>query len=258
MTLTKLGLIAAASILIVSSISHAADLSGSLKDEPQETAYRRFSWSGAYGGVHLGGGWGNANIKERLPDLGGVLPSSISSEHDVDGVIGGVHLGMNKQFGHIVVGAEVRLSGSGISGRTRDCFGLTSLALGAVTAECDSSVNWLASAMAKVGYAWNRWLVYGNAGWAVAGIDHRATISIDPLLLPLAISSAVNETADGFAFGGGVEFAATDSILVGVEYTRTQLKADGSGLLFGGILTTGSRDIDLNELKARLSIKFGG
>lgn len=248
----------AASIAFSSAMAQAADLGGSLKDEPRETEYRRFSWSGGYGGVHLGGGWGDAQLKENLPNLGGLLPSSISSGNDTDGFIGGVHLGLNKQYGNIVVGAEARLSGSDINGSNRDCFGLTSLAGGAIAMECETSVNWVASVMAKLGYAWDRWMVYGNAGWAVAGVHHRATLSVDPLLLPFALSSAVNETADGFAFGGGVEFAATDSIVLGLEYTRTQLKADGTGLLFGGVLTTGSRDIDLDELKARLSFKLGG
>lgn len=248
----------AASIVIGSSLAHSADLGGSLKDEPSGQEYRRFSWSGGYGGVHFGGGAGDAKLIEHLPNLAGLLPPSISSKHDVDGAIGGIHVGVNRQFGNIVVGAEVRLSGSGISGSSRDCFGLTTLASGLITMECETSINWMASAMARLGYAWSNWLVYGNVGWAVAGLDHRATLSVDPLLLPLALSSAVNETADGIAFGGGFEFAATDSIVLGLEYTRTQLKADGSGLLLGGILTTGSRDVDLNEIKARVSLKIGG
>jgi outer membrane immunogenic protein len=194
--------------------------------------------------------------------VGNLLPPSISSSHEVDGAIGGVHVGVNKQFGNIVLGSELRLSGADISGSTGDCFGLTTainnVASGAATVGCDTSVNWMASAVARLGYAWDRWLIYGNVGWAVAGVDHNATIAVDPAIAPLAISSGANDTADGITYGGGVEFAITNSVLLGVEYTRTELEADGSGLLLGGVLTTGSRDINLNEVKARLSFKFGG
>jgi outer membrane immunogenic protein len=215
-----------------------------------------------YGGIHAGGAWGDSNLTENLPNLLGILPPSISSSHEVDGAIGGVHVGVNKQFGNIVLGGELRLSGADISGSTGDCFGLTSLvntvAPGVATVGCDSSVNWMASAVARLGYAWDRWMVYGNVGWAVAGVDHTATLAVDPTLLPLSLSWGANDTADGITYGGGVEFALTNSVLLGVEYTRTELEADGEGLLLGGLLTTGSRDINLDEIKARLSFKFGG
>ncbi len=141
---------------------------GAYKDEPVEVY--RYSWTGAYGGVHLGGGWGNAEITENLPNILGILPPSISSGHDIDGMLGGVHVGVNRQYGNVVVGAEFRLSGGDISGSSGDCLGLTTVAAGIATVECDTSVNWMASAMAKLGYAWDRFLVYGNVGWAVAGV----------------------------------------------------------------------------------------
>jgi outer membrane immunogenic protein len=251
----------ASAFVLVTTAAQAADLNGPVTyDEAPEI--RRFSWSGIYGGIHAGGAWGDSKLSENLPNLLGILPPSVSSEHGVDGAIGGVHLGINRQFGNIVLGTELRFSGADISGSTGDCFGLTSLintvAPGAASVGCESSVNWMASAMARLGYAWDRWLVYGNVGWAVAGVDHSSTISVNPALLPLSLSSAVNETADGIAYGGGVEFAISNSVILGVEYTRTELEADGSGLLLGGVLTTGSRDINLDEIKARLSFKFGG
>ncbi|MGD9802187.1 MAG: outer membrane protein [Hyphomicrobiaceae bacterium] len=258
MRLRSLAFSVATSLVIATTAAQAADLYGSVKDEPREVEYRGFSWTGVYGGIHAGGAWGDATLTENLPNLLGILPPSISSGHDMDGGIAGVHLGANKQFGNIVLGAELRLSGSDISGSNADCFGITTLAGGLATADCNSSVNWVGSAMAKVGYAWDRWMLYGNIGWAVAGVDHRATLSVDPQILPISLSSATNETADGLSYGVGFEFAATENIIFGLEYTRTELQADGSGLLLGGVLTTGSRDIDLDEVKARLSYKFGG
>lgn len=41
-----------------------------------------------------------------------------------------------------------------------------------------------------------------------------------------------------------------------VEYLRHDLKSDGSGLLLGGVLTSGSRDLELDTVTAKLNIKF--
>lgn len=169
---------------------------------------------------------------------------------------------MNKQFGHFVFGGEFRLSGAQIDGSTSDCAGLTTfvggLAPGVAGFNCTTTVNWVATALARLGYAENRWLVYGTAGWAVAGVDYQSTINIPPAAPIITLPSAVSETADGFAFGAGVEYAIADSVSVGVEYTRTDLEASGSGLFLGGIVTTGDRDIELNTVTARLNVKWGG
>jgi opacity protein-like surface antigen len=227
-------------------------------------------------GVHGGYGWGESDISEQPLQIAfdGVefIPSSLNSSHDIDGGLGGVHLGMNKQYGHFVIGGEIRLSGAQIDGRTSNCGGITSLVGGAlndadiddvdVTFNCDTTVNWVAASLARLGYASNRWLVYGTAGWAVAGVDYKSSINVtvDPLVFPLAVRlpSGENDTADGFAFGGGFEYAFGDGISFGVEYTRMNLKSEGSGLFLGGVLSSGDRDIDLNTVTGRLNVKWGG
>jgi outer membrane immunogenic protein len=222
-----------------------------------------YSWSGVYMGVHGGYGWGDSDIDEQPLQFLNFIPASLSSSHDIDGGLGGVQLGMNKQFGNWVVGGEFRLSGAEISGSTNDCGGITSL-IGApaiVTFNCDTNVNWVAAALARLGYAQNRWLVYGTLGWAVAGVSYSSSIDINlPLGPGIAINlpSGENDTADGFAFGGGVEYAFTESVSFGVEYTRMELESEGSGLFLGGILSSGDREIELNTVTARLNVKWGG
>jgi outer membrane immunogenic protein len=214
-------------------------------------------------GVHGGYGWGDWEISENPLQIAAIIPASFSGSNDVDGGLGGVHLGMNKQFGNFVVGGEFRLSGAEISGTTSDCAGLTSvvgglIGPGIVGFNCDTNVNWIAAMMAKAGYAQNRWLVYGTLGWAVAGVDYSSAIVIPPAAPVITLPGGENDTADGFAFGGGVEYAVTDSVSFGVEYTRMELEAEGSGLFLGGILTSGDREIELNTVTARLNVKWGG
>lgn len=219
-----------------------------------------YSWSGVYMGIDAGYGWGDSDITEIPLQILGIIPPSFSGSNNINGGIGGVHLGMNKQFGNFVVGGEFRLSGAEINGSTSDCAGLTTFvgAPAIVGFNCKTDVNWVAAALARLGYAQNRWLVYGTLGWAVAGVDYNSAIVIPPGAPIITLPSGENDTADGFAFGGGVEYAIWDSVSLGVEYTRMNLESKGSGLFLGGILSSGDRDVDLNTVTARLNVKWGG
>ncbi len=246
------------SLIIVAALMSAAAADGYDRPGGKGFVPLTYNWSGVYMGVNAGYGTGDSDITENPIQLLGIIPASFSSSNNVDGFIGGVHLGMNKQFDHIVIGGEFRLDGANIDGSTGDCAGLTTL-IGVpalVNFNCSTTVNWVAAALARVGYAQDRWLVYGTAGWAVAGVDYKASINVP--IIALSLPSGQNDTADGFAFGGGVEYALSDSLTFGVDYTRMNLQDDGGGLLLGGILTSGNREIDLNTFTARLNVKWGG
>ncbi len=44
----------------------------------------------------------------------------------------------------------------------------------------------------------------------------------------------------------------------GVDYLGAILKDSGGGLFLGGIVTSGSREVDFNAVTARLNLKVGG
>src|SRR5262245_41531388 len=82
-----------------------------------------YNWSGFYGGVHVGYGWGSGSVDLGLIDAAGglqgaaaagVFPTSFSINRD--GVVGGVQVGFNRQFGQWVWGVEADISGTDISG----------------------------------------------------------------------------------------------------------------------------------------------
>lgn len=218
-----------------------------------------YNWSGLYFGAHTGFGWNDVELTENLSvTIGGVQPPGfpLRSSHDGDGWLGGVHLGGMKQFGAIVIGAEVSLSGANIEGSGGNCLGITTLIAG-LNSTCDTSVNWLTTVLGRLGYAHDRVLVYGTAGWAVAGVDHRLSLNI-PLGPGIGLNWSQQDVADGFAYGAGFEFAITKDIIVGMQYLHANLDSRGEGLLLGGLITTGTRDLDLDTLTARLSFKWGG
>jgi outer membrane immunogenic protein len=248
-------LTAAALVSLAGVSSSAADGYGygSVKDAPVAAP---FSWSGAYFGVHAGYGFGDSKLTDNLPVIGGVALPTLSSSHEIDGFLGGLQLGARRQFGALVVGVELSASAGNINGSTGDCLGITSLigAPAVANASCDSEVRWMSTALAKLGWAFNNWMVYGAAGWSVAKVEHNFAFSITPI--PLTISSAQSDLADGFAVGGGVEFALGNGLSLGVEYLYRDLQHRGEGLLLGGVITTGDRDIELHSVTANLNIKW--
>jgi outer membrane immunogenic protein len=125
-----------------------------------------YNWSGVYFGVNGGYGGGESKITEEPLQILGLIPASFSGSNNVNGGLGGVQFGMNKQFDHIVIGGEFRLDGANINGSTGDCAGLTTTvgAPAIVNFNCSTTVNWVATALARVGYAQDRWLAYGTLG----------------------------------------------------------------------------------------------
>jgi outer membrane immunogenic protein len=157
-----------------------------------------------------------------------------------------------KQFGSFVVGTELSISGARIDGSNGDCAGITSATR--VTATCDSTVNWLAAGLGRAGFAFDRVLVYGTLGYAIAGVNHSFIAELGQAQL----GWSKQDVAHGLAFGGGLEFAVSRDISLGVQYLHANLEAEGEGLLLGGVITNGRRDVDLDIVTARLNFRWGG
>ena len=216
-----------------------------------------FSWTGMYFGGQVGYGWGDADNREDLFIAAppGVPLVSFRDNHDVDGWLAGVHLAARKQYGSLVIGTQFALSGGDISGSTGDCAGLTTRLVGV---NCDTKVNWLGTGLAQAGFASGRFLIYGSLGYAIAGVDHRLALNIPPAAPAVAFTWQKSDVAHGVAFGGGLEYAIANDFTIGVDYLRANLESDGEGVVLGGSISTGRRDVDLNVVSARLSYKFGG
>jgi len=87
-------------------------------------------------------------------------------------------------------------------------------------------------------------------------VTHSNTISLAVPGFPIALGGSQNDVLNGLAFGAGLEWAFAPNMSLGIEYLRHDLKSEGSGLLLGGTLTTGSRDLELDTVTAKLNIKF--
>lgn len=196
-----------AAALVAASAAHAADLPGrgaAIAPAPAFTQYAPFSWTGFYAGLNAGYGWGSFNRASSTimgKASGGVL---------------GAQLGYNYQFGSIVAGLEGDANWSGQSGSR------------ATVVATRGSLDWFGTLRGRVGFAAERALIYGTAGYA--GGEVKATV-VNPG--PPAVVESTSAWRNGWALGAGIEYAFTNSISAKAEYLYMNL---GSKTLFPATL----------------------
>mgnify|MGYP000364283309 CR=1 FL=1 len=162
---------AAVLALGTATTAQAADLDGPSRYS-SGAAYRPFSWTGLYVGVHGGLGWTDADWNF----------SNASLSHSGYGGLLGAQVGYNFQIGRAVLGLEGDYSGSWMGG-TDACPN--------PAFNCSHDVNWLGSMRGRFGYTFNdnRTMVYGTAG--LAWVD----------------GTARTQTVGGANFGSGLDFS---------------------------------------------------
>ncbi len=64
----------------------------------------------------------------------------------------------------------------------------------------------------RVGYAFDRFMIYGTGGFAYGGVNNRVTFFAPNGTIPF-FNGRQNDIQTGYAYGGGVEYALpTDSL----------------------------------------------
>ncbi len=281
----------AVSAAVATALASPALAGGSLKDAPPPGVV--YDWSGIYMGVHIGGGWSGAD--SELTDPGkllhkyGFLGAPTSSSHDLDGFLVGGHIGLQRQFGNLVLGVEASLTGGGLDGSSSEDFGddyevkLLKKKIAWGDWEGDSSfrteVSRIFMVTGRVGYARDRWMGYVKGGYASAeiGLDHSMTGDAETCVILLGCantsfgaSSSSEERHHGYTLGGGFEFMLQPNVILGLEYNYIDLgskthKGIGNANIdvhnwkLGGDFDTKVRvDPDaIHAVYARMSIKFG-
>lgn len=191
---------------------------------------RVYNWTGFYVGINGGGAFGLSNWTSPPPATGNFTVSG--------GLVGGT-VGANYQLGSVVFGLEADADWSNISGTT---FNTSCAGVG-----CQTNSDWLATVRGRVGYAWDRVLVYGTAGGAFANVQAAAGF------LPFS-----NSTQVGWTAGAGVEYAFAPNWTAKVEYLFVDLGNASCGPASCGTLT-GNTTVTLNEnvIRGGVNFKFG-
>lgn len=250
---------------------------------------RPFSWTGCYVGGHLGGGWSHADFIDpntlfntAFPGSGLGLFAPTGAGVGIDqgaGFLGGGQLGCDYQFAtNWVIGLAGDFSWTNLDGSTSDpfaFFGGDPLFGGkaGVPATLRDQTEWLASVTGRIGYAWDRWMLYGKGGVAW---EHSRD-SIAPLFAWGSSTSACSsvsaatpcvasgtDTDTGWTVGVGLTWAFADNWSAGIEYdhygfgnhgvTLTAPPTAGCGCAGGSAPITVNQNIEV--VKATLDYRF--
>jgi outer membrane immunogenic protein len=211
----------AAGVLFTGTSTFAADL-GVAPLAPLPV----FTWTGFELGVQLGGGWGQTSV--NVDGDSAPFPTfSSSATYGSSGVFGGIHVGYNYQFsGPFVIGAQLEYNFAGITGN-EEAPPLNTL---------ETSIRQFGSADARLGYAFDRLLIYAIGGFAYA--DIRNQVALEGLATGVIDFFGTNRY--GFDVGGGLEYNFYGNWTVRAEYryydwgTRSYTSA-GFGSLVNGI-----------------------
>lgn len=199
-----------------SSFASAADITQDTYTPPPAVSYEpapAFSWSGFYAGGLAGYGWGKAKTD--------------NGDFDADGFFGGLFAGYNVLLGNSVVAG---IEADGTYGKQDGSGGSPT-----VSAEND----WNGTLRGRLGYAIDRFMVYGTGGLAVGRVEVSDASTSD------------SNTAIGWTAGGGIESAITDELIGRVEYRYTDLGSDSYALG-----TPTEVDLSSQDVLVGLGLKF--
>lgn len=166
-----------------------------------------FNWSGAYVGAHLGYGWGD------------------SGPSDTSGFIGGITAGHNWQSGQVVFGLEGDIAYSGIDG---------SNAVGTY------DIDWLGTARGRIGYAFDRFMIFGTGGFAWTSARYQIGATRD------------RNAHFGWALGAGAEAAITDRVSARLDFLHANFEKENYRLGGAGV----SADPTISTVRAGVNYRF--
>ncbi|MBC8716121.1 outer membrane protein [Ochrobactrum sp. Marseille-Q0166] len=153
-----------------------------------------FSWNGAYLGGQIGYGWGKSRFGDEF-DTVNVKP---------DGFLGGLYAGYNFDLGNsVVLGIDGDITYNNLKDTNtfdEDVY-------------LESKLRWSGAVRARAGYAVDRFLPYIAGGVAFGSVKN--TIGDDE------VSFSQSKTLTGWTAGAGVDYAATDNVIVRLEYRYT-------------------------------------
>lgn len=271
----------AAAATFAASTAMAADV---IYNEPAPMAPAMIpsdGWAGFYVGGQLGYGFGSSGIftMDRNQDgtfgdyIAAFDPTTLGCAGDRcgfsgdfdDGFIGGVHAGYDWQSGNIVFGVLADLSYADLGDQQNGFSGTPAFYT------IERSIDFLATARARVGYAFNEtFLGYATGGLAYGDVETRF-LSNTPAIVTV---SGGQDSDFGYTVGGGLETKLTSNLSFGLEYLYTNLGGNdlnvnlsgaagtGAGTAFGtgGADSTNARgsdgDFDFHTITAKVSYRF--
>ncbi len=247
-------LIAGALALAAGGQALAADLPQPMPPPPPRapatyvpTTAPVYNWGGFYLGVNGGYGFGKSNWSVPAGTVIGGAPCSPCSigSFSTDGFLVGGTLGANYQAGAFVFGIEGDIDWADVNGTSSNSYCSTALP-GATS--CETKSNWLGTARARVGYAFDRILLYATGGGAFGNIQ-----------AGLNGGSFASATEYGWTAGAGIEAAIAQNWTAKIEYLNVDLgnlTCSGACGVIGGVPLAITVPLTESLVRAGINYKF--
>lgn len=187
-----------------------------------------FDWTGPYAGVSLGGVF---NGETKFDRTTGALPNNTNAltqglrptNYTVDdsGFTAGAQIGYNQLLGgNVIIGVEADLSYTDLD-KTDTLSNTTMIGpLGAPSAvpvtrinQYSGGLDYLGTVRGRLGYAFDRFMVYGTGGLAFGRVDRQIIFYGPNAPTEPYFMGSENGTKTGYTYGAGLEYAAaTDTM----------------------------------------------
>jgi len=218
-----------------------------------------YNWSGIYVGAD--GGFGFGPMRGVMTDTTGAPLAAY--DNNVSGPFAGGYFGVNYQRGMLVVGLEGDMQRANLTGNNQQQASI--LATGTLPGgpyTIATTVKDYDSLRARVGAAFDRFLVYGTAGVAIGNLatSYGVLGTAAPMVgvtVPGAgpFASAGSDYSYGWTAGAGLEYAFTDTVLGRAEYRFTDLATSGFVNAVADAADTGHR-LPISDFRAGIAYKF--
>ena len=240
------------SVLLAAPGAWAADIPVKGPRPAPVVAPVAYNWSGFYIGGFGGGAWLRTN---RSYDLAGdhFVPGLSSISASTDGFTAGGMIGVNWQVSNFVFGLE----GTGAWASVERSFASPFLSpVGSDPVTLSDKLTSIFTATAKIGIAWDRWMLYAKGGYANVGLETGA-------LDPVPHSAGDKQRHHGWTVGGGWDFMLTQNWIIGVEYDyiRFATEPHAQALVNGAtpaapVFYATNIDGHVHQILGRISYKF--
>jgi outer membrane immunogenic protein len=324
-------LLSSVALLGLSATAFAADLPSRRVAPAPYVAAPVFTWTGFYVGVNAGYGftdngnnngsnYGAAPLFAQGPASGGGIAQTLTggtgmpvystNNRNGDGFVGGGQVGYNFQFGNVVVGIEAdaqyadfgKNRNGALSGGTDTVTPGVNVAAGSPNVTyfntglfSRNSADWFGTVRGRLGYAWDRVLVYGTGGLAFTDSgNNNGSYGSNSIPTSFFVGNAGSTQAQnaaagnfyasnargqtqrmdniGYAVGGGVEYAFTPNLTGKIEGLYVNFGTTGNNYATNSVVgvtnlgvpvvspasygNSRNKDVDFAVVRAGLNYKF--
>ncbi|MDH3231159.1 MAG: outer membrane beta-barrel protein [Alphaproteobacteria bacterium] len=233
----------------------AAAIGGAATGAAAQTVFRPTPspWDGLYLGVHAGYGWGKNDVLEDPANSSPYVGTGGNSwGYDTEGMLGGVHGGLNWESNRLILGLEAGLGYMAVEGDGPDpgSPGLDTIAA--------QGAGYYADVSARIGFAPDNMLYYMKAGVVFADLDWSVedACTTGGCSTPDTINAANDDIRSGWTAGVGVAYAVSQNASLRLEYAYYDLGTIRMTGAFGGTSYRWEQEVMLHTVTAGVSFMF--